>query len=105
MRSKTDNRSDEAQAYRPWYGLARWKRLRAKQLQVHPLCKFCLDAEVIEPATIVDHVEPHGGDPVKFWSGPFQSLCKPHHDATKQAAEKRGRPLAKGVGADGWPLQ
>jgi hypothetical protein len=29
-------------------------------------------------------------DPVKFWAGPFQSLCHTHHSATKQREEKRG---------------
>jgi hypothetical protein len=56
----------------------------------------------VEPATICDHVEPHHGDRNKFWSGPFQSLCKRCHDSAKRFAETRGyRP---DVGLDGWPL-
>jgi hypothetical protein len=30
-------------------------------------------------ATECDHIQPHRGDPVKFYSGPFQSLCKSCH--------------------------
>lgn len=31
----------------------------------------------------------------------WQPLCKPHHDSTKQAEEKNGRPA---IGVDGWPV-
>ena len=38
----------------------------------------------------------------KFWLGPFQSLCKPCHDSTKQFVELRGyRP---DIGLNGLPL-
>jgi 5-methylcytosine-specific restriction enzyme A len=36
---------------------------------------------------VCDHVEPHGGDVVKFWAGPFQTLCKRCHDGEKQRLE------------------
>jgi hypothetical protein len=57
----------------------------------------------IRLATICDHVEPHRGDEAKFWSGPFQSLCKPHHDSDKQALEKSGK-VRIATGEDGWPV-
>lgn len=53
-------------------------------------------------ATVVDHVEPHRGDPTKFWSGPFQSLCSHHHNAAKQRVEKLG--YSTELGADGLPI-
>jgi hypothetical protein len=43
----------------------------------------------IELARICDHIEPHKGDEDRFYAGPFQSLCKLHHDSTKQRNEKR----------------
>lgn len=46
--------------------------------------------DIVE-ATVCDHVEPHDGDVDKFWAGPFQSLCKPDHDATKQREEAAAR--------------
>jgi hypothetical protein len=54
----------------------------------------------IEAATIVDHVDPHHGDPKKFWdTSMWQSCCKWHHDSVKQALEGlylRGRiPLSE----------
>lgn len=43
----------------------------------------------VEPATIVDHVNPHHGDPDKFWdTSMWQSCCKWHHDSIKQTLER-----------------
>jgi hypothetical protein len=44
----------------------------------------------------VDHVIPHEGDPVKFWKGPFESLCHPHHSAkTAREINAKGRGVEK----------
>ena len=51
---------------------------------------------------VADHIEPHKGDPDKFWFGALQTLCPDHHDRTKQAREARG--YSAEVGADGWPV-
>jgi 5-methylcytosine-specific restriction protein A len=72
------------------------------QLKQFPLCQFCLQEGNIEPATIVDHVEPHHGDEIKFWYGKLQSLCDPHHKSTKHFQETRG--FRKDIGFDGWPI-
>jgi 5-methylcytosine-specific restriction enzyme A len=98
----TDQRSQGAEAYRRWYGTARWKATRARQLKEKPLCAYCIDIGRITVATICDHVERHNGDEQRFWNGPFQSLCKEHHDVTKQRDEATGYSSA--VGNDGWPL-
>lgn len=90
----------EEPPHRRWYKTARWQRLRAAQLQAYPLCAMCPG---VVPATICDHVQPHRGDETKFWTGPFQSLCKPCHDSDKQRIENGNKPKAR-IGADGWPL-
>jgi len=51
---------------------------------------MCLADGYIEEAKIVDHINPHRGDINIFYNGPFQSLCKVHHDSTKQREEKSG---------------
>lgn len=51
-----------------------------------------------------DHIEAHKGDPEKFWNGPFQSLCKQHHDSDKQRLEKSGRMKVQ-IGTDGYPIE
>ena len=62
------------------YG-AKWRVARKRYLQQHPLCVECLAEHRIEPATVVDHIKPHRGDPVLFWDeGNWQGLCKIHHD-------------------------
>jgi 5-methylcytosine-specific restriction endonuclease McrA len=84
------------------YSTARWKRLRERQLAIEPLCQFCLEGEVIEVATVADHITPHKGDEVLFFDPDnLQSLCKPCHDSTKQRIEL-GQDVVT-FGADGWP--
>ena len=85
------------------YSTAAWGKLRAGQLLRQPLCEFCLPNH-ISPATVVDHIIPHKGDPVLFFSSDnLQSLCKQCHDSAKQSAEKRG-VAAVGCDEDGTPL-
>ena len=90
---------------RPWrrlYGTARWKRLRDAHLTQHPLCYFCIDAEEVTAADVVDHVRMHKGDETSFFDPDnLQSLCKPHHDGTKQRLERGA--LDTRLDASGWP--
>jgi hypothetical protein len=83
------------------YDLRRWRKIAKQQLQDHPLCAMCLQLGEVVPAVIVDHVEPHKRDPIKFWLGAVQSLCSHHHGATKQQLEIRG--YNTDIGVDGWP--
>jgi 5-methylcytosine-specific restriction enzyme A len=98
-----DARRKVEQPWRRWYSTARWRNLRKRQLRIEPHCRMCRKEGRLELATVCDHVEPHRGDLVKFWSGPFQSLCTPHHNRDKQSLEKGGKPR-QAIGADGWPL-
>ncbi|WP_198297936.1 hypothetical protein [Bordetella genomosp. 9] len=90
-------------AYKAWYKTYRWQQLRKRHLHDNPLCVMCEREGKYKLANICDHIEPHRGDETKFWEGPFQSLCKAHHDSTKQAMEKSG-VLKVAVGRDGWPI-
>ena len=85
------------------YTHSRWRSLRKRHLAREPLCHFCEREGKVTLATVVDHIEPHRGDVVKFWAGPFMSLCKLHHDSDKQAMEKSGR-VRRAFGLDGEPL-
>ena len=97
-----DHRSAEAERYRPWYKTGAWLRIRAHQLAAEPLCQMCQVQDRTTAATVCDHIEPHKGDRHKFFTGPFQSLCKPCHDGAKQSEERTGFNSA--VGSDGWPV-
>ena len=93
------------EAWRKWYGLKLWQQLRHQQLAKQPLCEMCLEQERVEVATVVDHKTPHRGRWEKFIDPDnFQSLCKKHHDSTKQRMEKRGGQVEIGGDEHGIPL-
>ena len=78
------------------------------------------------PTQLVDHVEPHRGDHVKFWNtAMWQPACRWCHDVTKRTLERmfeqgeidraelwlnsatakklsHNRPRPRQIGADGW---
>lgn len=95
MRAKTAERG---------YG-GRWQRERLQYLSQHPLCVTCFAQGCITPATVVDHIKPHKGDPVLMWDrNNWQALCKSHHDRDKQSQDRGGNKRTVQIGADGWPM-
>lgn len=82
-------------AHRRGYSV-RWRAARARYLALHPLCVKCAAERYVKPATVVDHIKPHKGDPALFWDvSNWQSLCKTHHDQ-KTAREDGGFGRAGG---------
>ena len=69
----------------------KWQTARLGYLQKHPLCVHCLARGHVTAATDVDHIKPHGGDPVLFWDAEnnWQALCHPCH-SLKTAREDGG---------------
>jgi hypothetical protein len=61
-----------------------------------------MERDIVTPATIADHVEPHHGDRHKFYHGALQSTCKACHDGDKRSIERRG--YNNRIGEDGWPI-
>lgn len=60
---------------------SRWRTVRARYLNKHPLCVKCLAEGRYVQATVVDHIIPHRNDPVLMWSeSNYQALCKACHD-------------------------
>lgn len=90
-------------AWHHLYKRARWKRIRLAQLSIEPLCRMCLITEEVTEATICDHITPHKGDLDLFYNGPFQSLCKHHHDSAKQAIDRGSKVVTYGI--DGYPIE
>jgi hypothetical protein len=81
----------------------RWRGARQAHLVRNPLCVMCKQQGRLGRATVVDHIKPHRLDPVLFWDeSNWQSLCKVHHDSTKQAQEKSGKVV--GVDGNGRPI-
>lgn len=89
-----------------WYKQPEWchpiSGRRALQLRAEPNCRMCAKAGIVKPGRNVDHIERHGGDPVKFWQGALQTLCDHHHNSVKQSMERKPRPT---IGPDGWPIE
>lgn len=68
----------------------RWRKLRARFLADHPLCAECLKTGRAVPATDVDHIVPHRGNPDLMWDeGNLQALCHSCH-SRKTASEDGG---------------
>lgn len=89
-------------AHKRGYGV-RWRRARKAYLQQNPLCVVCRQQGRTVEATVVDHIEPHRGDPGKFWDvSNWQSLCKPHHDSAAKVKDNTG--VMRGCDESGWPI-
>nr|DAZ00322.1 MAG TPA: HNH endonuclease [Caudoviricetes sp.] len=59
----------------------KWQVARRRYLQNNPLCAACMKKDRLEPATVVDHIIPHRGNPRLFWDERnWQPLCKSCHD-------------------------
>ena len=95
LRREYDRKRRQSHPWRALYKTPEWQAIRAQVLAAEPLCRRCQAEGLITAATVVNHVERHHGDPVKFFAGPFEPLCKPHHDGEVQrqerAAEAGGR--------------
>lgn len=62
-----------------------WQKARAAYLIAHPYCALCGN-----PASHVDHINPHRGDDALFWDrANWQALCAHCHNSTKQRVERR----------------
>jgi 5-methylcytosine-specific restriction enzyme A len=81
---------------------ALWHRRARYQLQHEPLCAMCLAEGKVVAARIADHIEPHKGDPVKFWNSKLQSLCAHCHESRKKRLEHCGYDNT--IGIDGMPI-
>lgn len=88
QRRECDRHRTRLQPWRAWYWTAEWRRIAKQQLDDEPLCAMCLAEGTVTAAGVCDHVEPHRGDPVKFWHGRRQSLCAHHHSSVKQREER-----------------
>ncbi len=102
MTVTTDQRSEEAKAYRHLYGSPVWTAMSRAQRQAEPLCRMCMAEGRVTAGEVADHVIPHKGDEVMFWTGELQTLCAPCHNGPKQLIEKRGYDTRVSA-LTGWP--
>jgi len=90
----------------PWHLLYKrkaWKLLRANQLRGQAVCEYCEAQGFLTLANVVDHIIAHKGDEILFHDPEnLRSLCKKHHDATKQREEVH--KVVIGGDKDGTPI-
>jgi len=90
LRRESDARRGSAAAR--GYG-AKWRAFRLSYLQRNSLCRICLDAGVLVPASVVDHIVAHKGNEALFWSeSNLRPLCKECHDDRVDEGDF-GRPV------------
>lgn len=102
-RQEYDQRRRKAKPWRAWYHTPQWRAIRRAQLHSEPFCWLCEKRGILRIANVCNHVERHEGDPIKFWNGPFNSMCEPCHDSDQQRIEGGGRARAV-PDADGWQI-
>lgn len=80
-----------ADGYHHWYAHRAWRRRRDAHLLAEPCCRLChaIDGRIV-PATVADHIEPHRGDRVAFFTGELASLCASCHNSRKKTMENGG---------------
>jgi 5-methylcytosine-specific restriction protein A len=93
------------------YNTSTWLRLRDHQLQVHPLCEWCLANE--GRPTVANHVDHRtpincGGDPFPLVGIGLASLCASCHSrksarGPEAGAVRTSKPI-KGCDVTGHPL-
>ncbi len=80
------------------------QKLRARRLaRTDGLCEMCLAIDLVELATVVDHITPlaKGGLDV---DDNTRNLCDPHHDEVTAEQFGKAQPVTgKGIGRDGRP--
>lgn len=84
------------------YNSHSWRKRRAHQLKLVPLCEACAERGLATPGTVADHVDRHHGDPIRFRFGKLQTLCFACHDGRKRKFERNG--YSDEVGPDGYPI-
>lgn len=97
-----DARRRKEKPWRRWYNTPRWRVMRDVQLGKTPWCEPCKAEGRSRPATTVNHLVRHNGDPALFWDGKLESVCENCHNQGIQRAELEG--FRRSVDDDGWPL-
>ncbi|MBP0439598.1 HNH endonuclease [Tianweitania sediminis] len=85
---------DRSQAWRAWYGTARWQKLRESVwIRDGLVCQqtgiLCIGKYPADNSPVADHIIAHRGDPELFWDpANIQTVSKGYHDRTKQSQER-----------------
>ena len=93
---KRRSRWPSGRGWRDLYQKQAWRRISRRQLDAEPCCRLCASHGLVVPASLVDHVVAHRGDPKAFWevepgpsSSSLQSLCAQCHSSAKRIGYAR----------------
>jgi len=70
---------DKAEHDRFYHRVA-WKKVRAVQLQLEPLCRMCRTTSKLTPATVVDHIIERSKGGADYDMDNLRSVCAPCHN-------------------------
>lgn len=73
------------------YDKRAWRKLSRLERSASPLCVMCLDNDIIQEATEVDHIHPIHDGGAQYDRNNLQSLCKACHGRkTRKEQQRRG---------------
>lgn len=75
------SRSEDKIEHDRFYARVAWRRVRAYQLSIEPLCRECRKHHKLVVAVIVDHIIPRRNGGADYDMNNLQSLCKRCHDS------------------------
>lgn len=90
-----DKHRAETQHWRKWYKTARWEMLRQQVLlRDRWTCQrtgvLCIGKSPAPNSPVINHKQPHRGDPLLFWSiDNLELVTKAVHDSMVQSEERR----------------
>lgn len=74
-----------------FYNSRTWRKARRKYLDANPLCVQCGENDVVNVATVVDHIVPINKGGESLDESNYQSLCASCHNA--KSAKENGRGM------------
>ncbi len=92
-----DRRRAIEQPWRKWYSTRRWQIMRKAVLErdlwtCQQTGELCRGKHPMPNSPVIDHIQPHNGDPVLFWEmSNLQTVSKRYHDSEKQRIEAAER--------------
>ena len=70
-----------------FYHSTTWRKLRNVYIKNHPICELCKTVNVINKATVIDHIQPIRLGGAKLEWANLQALCTSCHNS-KSARER-----------------
>ena len=78
--------TEDAKELKRFYDRVAWKKVRALQLQLEPLCRECRKIGKLTAATVVDHIIERSKGGADYDHNNLRSVCAPcHNEITRRS--------------------